>query len=147
MIGYGATGGEILLSGVVGERLGVRNSGATIVVEGAGDHACEYMTGGQVLILGPTGRNVAAGMSGGTLYLYDPWNSVDERLSSGVFDVEPLEVEDDEIVRDLLLHYVKETGSAWAQHFLDTWREERMNFLKIESEEYRKVRDREKQRG
>ena len=147
VIGYGATGGEILLSGVVGERLGVRNSGATIVVEGAGDHACEYMTGGQVLILGPTGRNVAAGMSGGTLYLYDPWNSVDERLSSGVFDVEPLEVEDDEIVRDLLLHYVKETGSAWAQHFLDTWREERMNFLKIESEEYRKVRDREKQRG
>ena len=72
VIGYGATGGEIFLRGVVGERFCVRNSGATAVVEGVGDHGCEYMTGGRVVVLGPTGRNFGAGMSGGIAYVYDP---------------------------------------------------------------------------
>ena len=72
VIAYGATGGEIFLRGIVGERFCVRNSGATAVVEGVGDHGCEYMTGGRVVVLGPTGRNFAAGMSGGVAYVYDP---------------------------------------------------------------------------
>ena len=88
MIGYGATGGEIFLRGVVGERFCVRNSGALAVVEGVGDHGCEYMTGGRVVILGPTGRNFAAGMSGGIAYVLD---LAPTRLNSEMVDVDPLD--------------------------------------------------------
>ena len=88
MIGYGATGGEIFLRGVVGERFCVRNSGALAVVEGVGDHGCEYMTGGRVVILGPTGRNFAAGMSGGVAYVLD-LNLA--RLNREMVDIDPLE--------------------------------------------------------
>ena len=98
VIGYGATSGEIFISGVVGERCAVRNSGATIVVEGTGDHACEYMTGGVVVILGRVGRNLAAGMSGGTLYLYDPDNAVHDHLSAGVYEIDPIEYPDEEVL-------------------------------------------------
>ena len=141
VIGYGATSGDIFISGVVGERCGVRNSGATIVVEGTGDHACEYMTGGIVVILGATGRNVAAGMSGGTLYLYDPDNMVHERLSTGVYEVDPLEAADDEILRGILARFVEETGSVRARTVLEDWRIQRMNFAKVESSEYQRLRD------
>jgi len=86
VIGYGATSGEIFVSGVVGERCGVRNSGATIIVEGTGDHACEYMDGRRRRDTRAVGRNLAAGMSGGTLYLYDPDQSVYDHLSAGVYE-------------------------------------------------------------
>ena len=141
VIGYGATSGEIFVSGVVGERCGVRNSGATIIVEGTGDHACEYMTGGVVVILGAVGRNLAAGMSGGTLYLYDPDQSVYDHLSAGVYEIDPLEYEDDERVRGLLTRFVEETDSRRAESILGDWRCERMHFVRIETSEYQRVRD------
>ena len=141
VIGYGATSGEIFIGGVVGERCGVRNSGATIIVEGTGDHACEYMTGGVVVILGAVGRNLAAGMSGGTLFLYDPHQSVYDHLSAGVYEIDPLEYEDDERVRELLTRFEDETGSRRARAIVDGWRSERMNFVRIETSEYQRVRD------
>jgi glutamate synthase (NADPH) large chain len=141
VIGYGATSGEIFISGVVGERCGVRNSGATIIVEGTGDHACEYMTGGVVVILGAVGRNLAAGMSGGTLYLYDPRQSVYDHLSAGVYEIDPLEFDDDERLRALLSRFVEETASRRAQSLLSDWRNARMNFVRIETSEYQRVRD------
>jgi glutamate synthase (NADPH/NADH) large chain len=116
VIGYGATSGEIFLRGLVGERFAVRNSGATLVVEGVGDHACEYMTGGRVLILGRTGRNIAAGMSGGTAYVLDL--AVD-RVNPEMVDLEPLGADDIEIVRALLARHVDETDSPLARRLLD----------------------------
>jgi glutamate synthase (NADPH/NADH) large chain len=141
VIGYGATSGEIFISGVVGERCAVRNSGATIVVEGAGDHACEYMTGGVVVILGDVGRNLAAGMSGGTLYLYDPAQRVHDHLSAGVYEIDPLEFDDDARLFALLNRFRDETASVRASAILDGWREERMNFVRIETSEYQRIRD------
>ncbi|MDE3064525.1 MAG: glutamate synthase large subunit [Acidobacteriota bacterium] len=141
VIGYGATGGEILVRGVVGERCGVRNSGATIVVEGAGDHAAEYMTGGVVVILGRVGRNLAAGMSGGTLYLHDPEGRLHDHLSAGVYEVEPLEADDDARLVGLLGRFVDETGSRVAQGLLADWRRARMDFVRVESSEYQRARD------
>ena len=120
VIGYGATSGELFLSGLVGERFAVRNSGATAVVEGVGDHALEYMTGGTVLILGATGRNLAAGMSGGTAYVLD----LDERrlnttaVDSGELCLLPLGAEDRHVVLDLLRRHHEHTGSARAAELL-----------------------------
>jgi len=141
VIGYGATGGDIFVSGVVGERCAVRNSGATIVVEGTGDHACEYMTGGTVVILGNIGRNLAAGMSGGTLYLYDPKSEIHDHLSAGVYELDPLEFEDDERLQGILERYIGETQSPKASAIINNWREERMNFIRVETSEYQRVRD------
>ena len=97
---YGATGGEAFLRGVVGERFCVRNSGATAVVEGVGDHGCEYMTGGRAVVLGPTGRNFGAGMSGGIAYVYDADNTFVNRLNLEMVDLEILEEEDIEWLRE-----------------------------------------------
>jgi len=144
VLGYGATAGEILVRGVVGERCGVRNSGATIVVEGAGDHAGEYMTGGVIVILGAVGRNLAAGMSGGTLYLYDPGDTVHDHLSAGVYEIDPLESDDDERLRILLTRFHGETGSQLAARQLADWRRARMEFVRIESSEYQRARDEER---
>ncbi len=141
VIGYGATSGDLFVSGVVGERCGVRNSGATIVVEGTGDHAGEYMTGGVVAILGGVGKNLAAGMSGGTIYLYDPQRRVYDVLSAGVYEVEPLEFEDESTLRDLLERYQRETESPVAATLLETWRVARMDFVRIETSEYQRARD------
>ena len=116
VIGYGATSGHVFIRGVVGERFAVRNSGATLVVEGVGDHACEYMTGGRVMILGPTGRNLAAGMSGGVAYVLD----LDaNRVNPELVDLEPLSPEHDQIVRDLLARHRDETGSDVARRLLE----------------------------
>ena len=141
VIGYGATGGEIFISGVVGERCAVRNSGATIVVEGTGDHACEYMTGGVVVILGRVGRNVGAGMSGGTLYLYDPERLVYDHLSAGVYEIDPLEFDDDETLVDLLTRFRDETNSSVAAALVQQWRSARMDFVRIQTSEYQRIRD------
>ena len=131
---YGATGGSLFVRGVVGERFCVRNSGATAVVEGVGDHACEYMTGGRVAILGKTGRNVAAGMSGGVAYLLD----LDERLvNREMVDLEPLEDGDVETLRRMLTEHAAETGSSVAQGLLDEpdW----ARFTKVMPRDYKKV--------
>jgi glutamate synthase (NADPH) large chain len=145
VIAYGATSGEVFVAGVVGERCAVRNSGATVIVEGTGDHACEYMTGGVVVIVGDVGRNLAAGMSGGTLYLYDPRGAVYDRLSAGVYEVDPLEAADDATVSALLERFVGETGSRVASELLGDWRRSRMDFVRVETSEYQKIR--ENQRG
>ncbi|KNX37276.1 glutamate synthase large subunit [Luteipulveratus halotolerans] len=118
VIGYGATSGQIFLRGVVGERFCVRNSGATAVVEGVGDHACEYMTGGSVLVLGPTGRNFAAGMSGGHAYVLD----LDEsQVNPELVDVIGLREDDITFVRDLLRKHVEWTDSSVASRLLADW--------------------------
>ncbi|MCA1721309.1 MAG: glutamate synthase large subunit [Actinobacteria bacterium] len=131
---YGATSGSLFVRGLVGERFCVRNSGATAVVEGVGDHACEYMTGGRVAILGRTGRNVAAGMSGGVAYLLD----ADERLvNREMVDLEPLEEGDVETLRQMLVEHATETGSPVAQALLDApdW----TRFTKVMPRDYKKV--------
>ncbi|MGO1165897.1 MAG: glutamate synthase-related protein, partial [Janibacter sp.] len=116
VIGYGATSGQLFLRGVVGERFCVRNSGASAVVEGVGDHACEYMTGGTVLVLGTTGRNFAAGMSGGTAFVLD----LDESLvNRELVDVTPLRNGDRQVVLELLEQHAEQTDSAVAQRLLE----------------------------
>ena len=115
VIGYGATSGELFIRGKVGERFCVRNSGATAVVEGVGDHGCEYMTGGQALVLGSTGRNFAAGMSGGVAYVLD----LDpERLNTEMVDALTPTAEDVARIRQLLVKHAEETGSAVAERLL-----------------------------
>jgi glutamate synthase (NADPH/NADH) large chain len=141
VIAYGATSGEIFVSGIVGERCAVRNSGATVIVEGTGDHACEYMTGGVVVIVGDVGRNLAAGMSGGTLFLYDPHARVYDRLSGGVYEVDPLEADDDATLHELLTRFVAETGSTVASNLVENWRRARMDFVRVETSEYQKIRE------
>ena len=112
---YGATGGEAFIRGVAGERFAVRNSGATAVVEGVGDHGCEYMTGGYALVLGPTGRNFAAGMSGGVAYLLD---AAVGRVNTEMVDLLALDDDDLAFVRSLLVRHQEETGSAVAEALL-----------------------------
>jgi glutamate synthase (NADPH/NADH) large chain len=136
VIGYGATGGEIYLRGVVGERFCVRNSGATAVAEGVGDHGCEYMTGGRVVILGPTGRNFAAGMSGGIAYVLD-LNAA--RLNREMVDVDPLEDADVEFLREVVSRHHAETGSAVAARLLASWEEAAPRFAKVMPKDYKRV--------
>ena len=115
---YGATGGEAYLCGRAGERFAVRNSGATAVIEGVGDHGCEYMTGGVVLILGPVGRNFAAGMTGGVAYVFDPGAELPRRLNPESVDLEPLDSDDQELVIDLLHRHFEATRSPVATRIL-----------------------------
>ena len=142
VIGYGATGGEIYLRGVVGERFGVRNSGATIVAEGVGDHALEYMTGGLAIILGPTGRNVGAGMSGGQGYVLD----LDADLVNGeLVDVEEMSGEDAAAVRDIVARHAAYTDSAVARDLLSDWPAARSRFTAVTPRDYRRVLEATKQ--
>ena len=141
VIGYGATSGSMFISGVVGERFLVRNSGATAVVEGVGDHALEYMTGGLALIIGDTGRNLGAGMSGGSAYV---WRLREERvnqqaLTSGELELGEVGAADREIIRDLLVQHVEATGSAHAQRLLDDEANAFGHFVKITPRDYRAV--------
>jgi glutamate synthase (NADPH) large chain len=136
VIAYGATGGEIFLRGVVGERFCVRNSGATAVAEGTGDHGCEYMTGGRVLVLGPTGRNFAAGMSGGIAYLLDP-DPV--RVNTEMADLEPLDGADADAVAALLARHQAETGSVVAARLLADWPAAAPRFARVMPRDYKRV--------
>jgi glutamate synthase (NADPH/NADH) large chain len=142
VIGYGATSGQIFLRGRVGERFGVRNSGATLVVEGVGDHACEYMTGGTVLVLGPTGRNVGAGMSGGTAYLLDLHKGAvnTAALTSKQLSVEPLTDSEWDTVRDLLNQHVAETESPLASTLLEDPAMTRARFSRIQPVGWARIR-------
>lgn len=143
VIGYGATSGEIFLRGQVGERFLVRNSGATAVVEGIGDHGCEYMTGGQALILGRTGRNFGAGMSGGTAYVLDldPSRINKQSLDAGELLLLEPDAEDIEIIRQLLIKHHEETDSQLAGHLLDDFEETVSRITKVLPRDYAAVLD------
>jgi len=136
---YGATSGEAFIRGQVGERFCVRNSGATAVVEGVGDHGCEYMTGGTALVLGPTGRNFAAGMSGGVAYVYDPDRALERRCNRQMVDLEPLDEEDSTLVAALLQRHHSLTGSAVAARLSAGGGLAVERFVKVMPRDYRRV--------
>ncbi|HEX3812574.1 MAG TPA: glutamate synthase large subunit [Mycobacteriales bacterium] len=136
VIGYGATSGEIFVRGIVGERFCVRNSGATAVVEGVGDHACEYMTGGRAVILGSTGRNLAAGMSGGIAYVLD---LNPDLVNPGMVDVQRLTAEDEDWLRDLIEQHVEETDSAIGRALISDWPRRVKRFSRIMPRDYQRV--------
>jgi glutamate synthase (ferredoxin) len=138
---YGATSGEAFVRGVAGERFAVRNSGAHAVVEGVGDHGCEYMTGGRVIVLGRTGRNFAAGMSGGAAYVLDQDGTFAGYCNHGMVDLARLE-EDAEtaLVRDLIARHVVLTGSAIGQRVLEAWPSMRARFVAVVSRDLKRVR-------
>jgi len=159
---YGAISGEAFINGVAGERFAVRNSGATAVIEGTGDHGCEYMTGGTVVCLGATGRNFAAGMSGGVAYVYDPAGDFAGKCNMAMVDLEPVlpshEQEtkidralwhattrggegqaDEAILRGLIERHFKYTGSTRARNLLDDWANARSKFVKVFPKEYKRA--------
>ena len=142
---YGATSGELYINGKVGERFGVRNSGAIAVIEGAGDHCCEYMTGGRVVVLGKTGRNFAAGMSGGVAYVYDPDHTFDYFCN---MDMVELSLVEDSVSRKELLELIRQhylhTGSALAGRMLDDWHRYIEDFIQVVPIEYKRVLQEEK---
>ncbi len=146
VIGYGATGGSIHLRGTVGERFCVRNSGATAVVEGVGDHGCEYMTGGRVVVLGPTGRNFGAGMSGGIAYVYDPDDAFAAKLNYDMVEMHALDTDpasadaaDVEFLADVLDEHVGCTGSAVAGRIRADWANEVAHFKRVMPRDYARV--------
>ena len=137
---YGATGGDVFIRGRAGERFAVRNSGARAVVEGIGDHGCEYMTGGIVAVIGSTGRNFAAGMSGGIAFVYDPDGDFHIRFNDGMADLEDLvEQEDIDALHSLLTGHLEHTGSGPAQRILDDWQASIGKFRKVMPRDYRRV--------
>jgi len=135
---YGATAGEIFINGRAGERFAVRNSGATAVVEGVGDHGCEYMTGGTVVVIGSAGRNFAAGMSGGTAFVYDPAELFDSRCNLDMVDLQSVRSPDDrDLLRGLLERHLQYTGSAAAAAVLSDWETQLPLFVKVVPADYR----------
>jgi glutamate synthase domain-containing protein 2/glutamate synthase domain-containing protein 1/glutamate synthase domain-containing protein 3 len=136
---YGATAGRAFFRGLAGERFAVRNSGAVAVVEGVGDHGCEYMTGGRVIVLGATGRNFAAGMSGGIAYVYDADRRFRSRCNVELVDLEGLEESDDADVRELIAEHAARTGSLPARNILASWEQRRERFVKVMPRDYRRV--------
>jgi len=136
---YGATAGRAFIRGLAGERFAVRNSGADAVVEGVGDHGCEYMTGGRVAVLGPTGRNFAAGMSGGVAYIYDPGGDFERRCNLELVDLEELCEEDDFELRSLIAEHRQRTGSLVARNLLADWENAVTDFVKVMPRDYARV--------
>jgi glutamate synthase (NADPH/NADH) large chain len=145
---YGATSGEIFINGRVGERFAVRNSGATAVVEGTGDHCCEYMTGGRVVVLGTTGRNFAAGMSGGLAYVWDKNHDFDYYCNMDMIELDLIE---DKAGRDelhsLIEKHYKYTGSALAKKMLDNWSQYVGEFIQVTPIEYRRILQEERMKA
>jgi glutamate synthase domain-containing protein 3 len=138
---FGATSGQVFLRGVVGERFAVRNSGAHAVVEGVGDHGCEYMTGGKVVILGPTGRNFAAGMSGGVAYVYDPAGAFGDNLNAEMVDLDEMVDDDIDWLGGMIQAHVDATDSAVGQRVLADWENELRNFVKVMPRDFKRVLD------
>ncbi|TOI01292.1 glutamate synthase subunit alpha, partial [Vibrio parahaemolyticus] len=136
---YGATSGESFIRGMAGERFCVRNSGAKVVVEGVGDHGCEYMTGGAAIILGSTGRNFAAGMSGGVAYVWDKSGDFESKLNPELVDLDPIEQEDKNLLLDMLTKHVQFTGSEVAQSFLDNFEASLASMVKVMPRDYKAV--------
>ncbi len=141
VIGFGGTSGKIFINGQAGERFAVRNSGITAVVEGVGDHGCEYMTGGRVVVLGATGVNFAAGMSGGVAYVYDDTNDFDLRCNVGTVDLKSIRegsFEEKELIV-LIQEHIDRTGSSWAKALLSNWESTRGKFVQVIPFEYMKA--------
>ena len=136
---YGATSGEAFIRGRVGERFCVRNSGATAVVEGIGDHGCEYMTGGRAVVLGLTGRNFAAGMSGGIAFVHDPEGTFPTRVNREMVLIESPDADDSDWLRNVVERHRLETGSTVAERLLDSWDEEALRFVKVMPTDYKRV--------
>jgi glutamate synthase (NADPH/NADH) large chain/glutamate synthase (ferredoxin) len=137
---YGATAGEAFFYGMAGERFAVRNSGVHSVIEGVGDHGCEYMTGGVVVVLGSTGRNFAGGMSGGIAFVFNEDGGFEQRCNLGMVELEPVREEADKtIIRDLIRRHAEYTGSRKAKKILDGWDTLLPRFVKVFPIEYRKV--------
>jgi glutamate synthase (NADPH) large chain len=139
--GYGATGGELYVAGLVGERFCVRNSGAIAVVEGVGHHGCEYMTGGKVVVLGSIGRNFGAGMSGGLAFIYDPNDQYGHRINREMVDIEPIEAEDRRFLSETIGRHQVLTGSALAARILANAPSSLERFKKVVPRDYRRVLD------
>jgi len=137
---YGATSGEAYINGKAGERFCVRNSGASAVVEGIGDHGCEYMTGGRAVILGEVGRNFGAGMSGGIAYIYDSKNTFEQHCNKEGLNLDPVETaEDISELKDLIENHYNATLSPLAQRILENWQTELPKFIKVLPEEYKQA--------
>jgi len=137
---YGATGGEAYIRGIAGERFAVRNSGARAVVEGVGDHGCEYMTGGRIVVIGKTGRNFAAGMSGGVAYVLDEKAEFRGRCNRSMVELEALEeAEDLDTVQELLTRHQAHTRSTVAERILSDWDRYRQLFVKVMPKDYKRV--------
>lgn len=137
---YGATSGEAYIRGIAGERFAVRNSGAKVVVEGVGDHGCEYMTGGRVVVLGDTGRNFAAGMSGGIAYVYDPEGTFLKRCNLEMVLLERIEdVAESADLRGMIQRHVANTGSAAGQRILDNWQDAVNQFVRVIPKDFKRM--------
>ena len=136
---YGATSGEAFIRGKAGERFGVRNSGANVVVEGVGDHGCEYMTGGRVVILGDAGRNFAAGMSGGIAYVYDVKGKFKENCNREMVELEECNLDDKNEIFSMIQKHFEYTGSTVAKFVLDDFNSQLKNFVKVFPTDYKKA--------
>ena len=136
---YGATGGAAYIRGVAGERFCIRNSGLYAVVEGVGDHGCEYMTGGRVVILGSTGRNFAAGMSGGIAYVYDEKGDFKNKCNMSMVQLEKPAESDEETIKMMLTDHFKYTRSAVAKKIIDNPGMELKKFVKVMPLEYKRI--------
>ena len=137
---YGATGGKAFFRGLAAERFCVRNSGASAVIEGVGDHGCEYMTGGRAVILGSTGRNFAAGMSGGVAYIWDPENNFPSNCNMEMVELESVEdAEDIAELQGLIEEHAERTGSTVAAEVLDNWSKTLRQFVKVMPTDYKRV--------
>ncbi len=142
---YGATSGESYIRGMAGERFCVRNSGAKVVVEGVGDHGCEYMTGGVAVILGPTGRNFAAGMSGGVAYVWDKAGDFESKLNPELVDIDPLKAQDHALLKEMLSKHRELTGSDVAKTFLNDFETHIKSMVKVMPRDYKAVLEKRKQ--
>ena len=136
---FGATSGEVFIRGMAGERFAVRNSGASAVVEGVGDHGCEYMTGGCVVVLGDTGKNFAAGMSGGEAFIFDPENNFQRNCNAEMVDLDPLDDSDFEKLRKLVRDHFRYTGSNSALSILNDWKNQKGYFVKVMPKDFKRV--------
>lgn len=136
---YGATSGEAFIRGVAGERFAVRNSGASMVVEGVGDHGCEYMTGGKVIVLGDTGRNFAAGMSGGIAYIYDVKQKFDQNCNKEMVEIDPIDESDEQYLLTMISKHYNYTQSTVAKFILDDFDNQLKNFVKVFPSDYKKI--------
>jgi glutamate synthase domain-containing protein 3 len=136
---YGATSGRAFFRGMAGERFAVRNSGVHAVVEGVGDHGCEYMTGGRVVVLGPTGLNFAAGMSGGVAYVLDETGRFPSRCNPELVELEPLNERDVIELRDLVAEHAQRTGSPVAERVLEAWEATLPKIVKVMPRDYKRA--------
>jgi glutamate synthase (NADPH/NADH) large chain len=141
---YGATSGEAYINGMAGERFGVRNSGVKTVVEGIGDHGCEYMTGGVVVVLGDTGKNFAAGMSGGKAFIFDKNKTFHKKVNREMIDLDPLSQEDWVLLKGLIENHAKLTNSKVAKSILKNWEKHQADFIKVMPRDYKAVLEKRK---